>query len=1111
MKFLKITFLVLMILLSNQVYSQTIIEKNKEANQYLKIGNDLIDNSNLDSAFLFFTKASELFKGSDNKRMFLYSEQKKGFCLLKKNNFAGADSIIQSAFDKTKEFISEKDTILIEVYKNMAYIDYNTGKYNTGYDMAEISYKLSKNSEYKNDKIRMILDNTYGNLCYSKGEFNKAILLCKEGLTYAEKLFGDEDLYVAKFSNNLGVLLAQIMEIDAAMKYYRKALTIIKKIFGEKHRYVAVVYNGMANAIADKGEYDSAIEYYNKALDVVKGEKDEINSMSIDYYHNIAIANYHKYEFNLALEYFHKILPVSIKLFGEKSLKVADIYNNMGNVYDKIHDNEKALKFKFKAYELYKELMGEEHIKTANSLNNISSLYGDMKEYKKALEYQLRASKLLINLYGEDDYNAAKSNYNLASLYYKLGKYDLAIEHFNKSLNTRIKLYGEKHPDVSIVYKGMAVMYQKMGKSVLALKYIQKSLISNVKGFNDSTDLLAVPIIDNYFERNLLLESLKIKSQILSDKSANFTKITENERLKTSLLLYLAADTLINQIRQETSAKSDKIALGTKADQVYKDAVNLCFRLAESSIPGLSKKDIFELAFYFSEKNKSSVLMEALAGVEAQKFAGIPDSLLNFEKKLSVDIEFYKKQIAGGPDSINEIKYRTRLFELNRQYDKLIHLFEKDFPKYFELKYNQGSVTVTEIQKQLDKKTVIISYLLSDSSIVIYCISNNKFIMEQVLKNDNFVDKVNNFRENISNAELLQDAFINNDNRIVIEYIKDANELYNQLFPRKITKLLKGGLFSKKKNLIIVPDGQLSTIPFEALLTQEYDADWTNWENTTYFSEMPYLIKDYNISYSYSANLFYETYPKTKDKPEFQNISDWLALAPVFDNDSISGTNLRTRKLIEKNSINQSGEMNTRAWLRDGAYISPLPGSEEETKEIFNIFENNNKKAILKTHQFANEEYVKSGALKNFRFLHIATHGMVNEDKPELSCILLAQDTTSNEDNILFSGEIYNLELNADLTVLSACETGLGKIAEGEGVIGLTRALLYAGSKNIIVSLWQVSDESTNQLMVDFYKNIFEDEKKGFSEHLSKSKLKLIKEGKYAHPFFWSPFILIGK
>jgi len=151
--------------------------------------------------------------------------------------------------------------------------------------------------------------------------------------------------------------------------------------------------------------------------------------------------------------------------------------------------------------------------------------------------------------------------------------------------------------------------------------------------------------------------------------------------------------------------------------------------------------------------------------------------------------------------------------------------------------------------------------------------------------------------------------------------------------------------------------------------------------------------------------------------------------------------------------------------------------------------------------------------LKNYKYLHFATHGFVNTDKPELSGIFLAQDSTLDEDGILYQGEIYNLELNADLTVLSACETGLGKIKKGEGLIGLTRALLYAGSRNIIVSLWSVADESTSELMIDFYKNLLEGNQllSEFSKPLQKAKLKMIEEGKYAHPFYWSPFILIGK
>ena len=116
---------------------------------------------------------------------------------------------------------------------------------------------------------------------------------------------------------------------------------------------------------------------------------------------------------------------------------------------------------------------------------------------------------------------------------------------------------------------------------------------------------------------------------------------------------------------------------------------------------------------------------------------------------------------------------------------------------------------------------------------------------------------------------------------------------------------------------------------------------------------------------------------------------------------------------------------------------------------------------------------------------------------------------SGENDGVLFSGEIYNLELDADLVVLSACETGLGKISKSEGIIGLSRALLYAGADNIIVSLWKVTDKSTAKLMVDFYSNLLENEAER-AEALHRTKLKMIEQGEFAHPFFWSPFVLIG-
>ncbi|HWZ22748.1 MAG TPA: CHAT domain-containing protein, partial [Cytophagaceae bacterium] len=159
------------------------------------------------------------------------------------------------------------------------------------------------------------------------------------------------------------------------------------------------------------------------------------------------------------------------------------------------------------------------------------------------------------------------------------------------------------------------------------------------------------------------------------------------------------------------------------------------------------------------------------------------------------------------------------------------------------------------------------------------------------------------------------------------------------------------------------------------------------------------------------------------------------------------------------------------------------------------------------------ESLIKSDELKTYKYLHFATHGIVDENKPELSEIYLAQDSTKKEDGNLYSGEIYNLKINADLVTLSACQTGLGKVQKGEGIIGLTRALLYAGAQNLVVSLWSVADKSTSILMVDFYNKMLNDQliNGDYSFALRNAKLDMIKEGKFNKPFYWAPFILIGK
>jgi CHAT domain-containing protein len=331
--------------------------------------------------------------------------------------------------------------------------------------------------------------------------------------------------------------------------------------------------------------------------------------------------------------------------------------------------------------------------------------------------------------------------------------------------------------------------------------------------------------------------------------------------------------------------------------------------------------------------------------------------------------------------------------------------------------------------------------------------------------------------------------------------------LYEMLIPKNLNKNIG--------NLIIVPDGVLATIPFETLLTSKV-------ADTTQFQNLPYLVKKYSISYCSSATLFKETFAKKKGGPsEVRPLNEWIAYAPVFDDENSQGTSLASRALIrELHKLNKDSTLTRGLMMGTGESVPPLPGSENEVKSIFNEFDKQNFKTTVELKGNASEKNIKSGELQNYKYIHLATHGFVNSEKPELSGLLLAQvadSTNEQNDGILYSGEIFNLKLNADLVVLSACETGLGQIKKGEGIIGLTRALLYAGAKNLMVSLWPVSDESTSDLMIDFYKNLLSEKSARLSNSvrfaplLQQAKLKMISEEKFARPYFWSPFILIGQ
>jgi CHAT domain-containing protein len=267
--------------------------------------------------------------------------------------------------------------------------------------------------------------------------------------------------------------------------------------------------------------------------------------------------------------------------------------------------------------------------------------------------------------------------------------------------------------------------------------------------------------------------------------------------------------------------------------------------------------------------------------------------------------------------------------------------------------------------------------------------------------------------------------------------------------------------------LIIVPDAAIGTIPFEALVSQRgLDDD---------LRSNQYLLHNFAISYDYAATL---TVNKTRSDDKSAKKDAILLAAPV-------------------------------SFEYEGQNLVELPDSEKEIDEISKLFLDAQISAVTTTGEGASEKMIKTTTLSDFRFIHLATHGVVNQSKPELSRIFLVPG--ESEDGSLYSGEIYNLKCNANLVTLSACETGLGQVAKGEGIVGLSRALQYAGAKNLIVSLWQVADKSTADLMIEFYRSSIQSDVNNYSTDLRAAKLSLLASEAYHSPYYWAPFILIGK
>lgn len=832
------------------------------------------------------------------------------------------------------------------------------------------------------------------------------------------------------------------------------------------------------------GRYDDALERFQAAL-ALEQKSDTPDTFALpELFNLVGKALLARGENNLALEYLQKSYRLnknSVNLLPEivNSLALSGVcLGNLGK-YD-----EAAIMLK-KALQLA-ENKGKDTTLQITAYMSLARFSITFEEYPNALKYSRKATQL--QEAGDSEDPLIQAELLLLMAQSELGEGDpYAAEEMNRKAMAIYKaLFGPKHPGVALAYYQLGKTLEAKGELRDAALTFHKAIAANLPNFDDSLMIRSKPVLVRYFDQMLLLRSLLAKAGTLE---VLYIKEVFDQDIKIAVQMVQIADGLIDRIRRSNRNQADKIALGPYAARVYEKGISISYRMYElnKSKVYLKKQKYLYQAFMASEKNKGGSLLGALAEIEAFAYGKVPQEVVDQEKNLRETLESVKKELALKTGSAEEDALRDRLFDAYLAYDNFILQVENDYDDYNRYKYSSHTTHIEELQTYFNRHTALRSYFIADSLIYIFTVTNKDVNLEIVPKMEDLENVVE-----IMRTLIIEEVNVDDPGG----YRQLAHEFYKQLFPNPLP--------GRIKSLIIIPDANLGLLPFESFLTENYQGDPKD------FKSYPYLLKKYEISYAYSANLLYRTF--TKDSSDDVTSRHWLALAPVFSDDAQQGISLKTRSLLQDLDHTMKDTLTTRGKMLNGDEIVPLPGTEKEVKAILDEFNQNQMKAEARTHNLATESFVKSGALKDYEFIHIATHGFVNAEKPELSGILLAADSAGNEDGILYAGEIYTLDLNASLVVLSACETGLGQVLRGEGIIGLTRALMYAGTENIIVSLWKVADASTSDLMIDFYGDLLdpENEVRSYSRSIRRTKLKLIRGETYAHPYYWSPFILIG-
>lgn len=563
---------------------------------------------------------------------------------------------------------------------------------------------------------------------------------------------------------------------------------------------------------------------------------------------------------------------------------------------------------------------------------------------------------------------------------------------------------------------------------------------------------------------------------------------------------------------------------------VFDEASSALAEMALLAAPGagapLSGKalDCAAEAFKISEQSRARSLLDLLSETGASISEGVPVELLKRKQENLQRQQEIAEQLTGISVSVEEPKTKAgdlegELEKLQTEFNEIENQIRIASPRYAALTSGQ-SLSVAEVQqKVLDEKTILLEYSVGTEASYLWTVTTTSLTIHKLAPRPDLDKLVMDLRAQLIPSKL-QRRIVGID---VAEtqrgvgiattpspeeagaFLAASNALYK-------ATVEPASAFVADKRLLIVADGALNYVPFETLVKTAESGD---------YSTLPYLIKSNEIVYAPSASVIGAV--RQQNKPAGRAM---LILAdPVFNSNdtrarkapiSTATEAAETRGLgISSALTDVTGQSATAAvdtTKMQGLPLARLAGTRAEAEQISKLAKAAGAQIDVWLDLDASEANLETRDVTKYRVLHIATHGLLNAERPQFTGLVLTLIGNQNDDGFLRTDEVFNLRLGSPLVMLSACETGLGKEKRGEGVMGLTRAFMYAGAPTVGVSLWSVADRSTADLMTDFYKRLLSPAAATVSPStaMRDAQLAMISGKKYSAPFYWAPFVLVG-